>query len=60
MVSEQLQEASPHMERAIFLAGLRYREFLMRHLRERNVAIEIPMEGLKIGEQLRWLGNRDG
>lgn len=41
--------------RCVILAGRRYREFLVGKLAERY-AIEVPMEGLGIGEQLRWLG----
>jgi hypothetical protein len=59
-VSSQLKEVSPEMERAVFLAGQRYREFLVDHLRKRNISIEVPMQRLRIGEQLSWLGTRDG
>jgi hypothetical protein len=48
------------MERAVFLAGHRYREFLTPLLLERNVSVQVPMQGLRIGEQLSWLGSRDG
>jgi len=51
-----IQAIIPQLEMAVFLAGQRYREFLMGHLQKRQIAIEVPMEGLKIGEQLRWLG----
>lgn len=40
---------------AIFLAGDRYREFLVPPLLQRGVIVEIPMEGLQIGRQLQWL-----
>jgi hypothetical protein len=40
----------------VFLAGERYREFLARHLASRGVEVSVPMEGLRIGEQLSWLG----
>ena len=39
----------------VFLAGQRYREFLEPSLRSRGVVVSVPMEGLRIGEQLRWL-----
>jgi len=42
-----------------FLAGLKYREFLADPLAEHGTSISIPMEGLKIGEQLRWLKNNE-
>lgn len=39
----------------IFLAGQRYREFLTGPLLSRGITVEVPMEGLKIGQQLSWL-----
>jgi cytoplasmic iron level regulating protein YaaA (DUF328/UPF0246 family) len=39
----------------IILAGNRYREFLKEDLTDLCRRVEVPMEGLKIGEQLRWL-----
>jgi hypothetical protein len=59
-VFAQLMEAAPQIDRAVFLAGHRYREFLMALLRERDISVEVPMEGLRIGEQLSWLGKHDG
>jgi hypothetical protein len=55
-VSRQLAETVPHVARVVFLAGERYREFLTRRLTERGVVVSVPMEGLRIGEQLSWLG----
>ena len=37
------------------LAGDRYREFLTPMLQARGVQVDVPMQGLRIGEQLRWL-----
>lgn len=34
-----------------FLAGDRYRKYLLTELNR----VKIPMQGLKIGEQLQWL-----
>jgi hypothetical protein len=56
----QLMEAVPHTDQAVFLAGQRYREFLTALLEERNIRVEVPMQGLRIGEQLSWLGSHDG
>ncbi|MBN1260078.1 MAG: hypothetical protein JXB35_05305 [Anaerolineae bacterium] len=42
----------------IILAGQRYREFLIRPLEARGCQVEMPMRGLRIGEQLRWLNRR--
>ncbi|MCE2939855.1 MAG: DUF6884 domain-containing protein [Armatimonadota bacterium] len=44
--------ASKH---ATILAGDRYREFLAPMLQARGVQVDVPMQGLRIGEQLRWL-----
>ena len=38
----------------VFFAGDRYRRDLVPRLR----SVEVPMEGLRIGEQLRWLKSR--
>lgn len=45
-------------KRVVFLAGLRYREFLVAHLERDGWEIEVPMEGLTIGQQLSWLSAR--
>jgi hypothetical protein len=55
-VARQLVEAVPDLSQVVFLAGERYREFLVQHLAGRGVAVSVPMEGLRIGEQLSWLG----
>jgi hypothetical protein len=55
-VAQQLAVAVPDLTRVAFLAGERYRGFLSEHLTRRGVAVLVPMEGLRIGEQLNWLG----
>lgn len=48
----------PHLkgiDRVVFLAGARYREFLTGPLEQRGVKVEVPMEGLAFGKQLSWL-----
>lgn len=55
-VATQLSEVMPDLSQVVFLAGKRYREFLTLHLQRRGVGISVPMEGLRIGEQLSWLG----
>lgn len=55
-VARQLAKEVPNLTQVVFLAGKRYREFLARHLANRRVAVSVPMEGLRIGEQLSWLG----
>ena len=42
-------------DRVIILAGVKYREFLVDPILQLGCEVEIPMEGLKIGEQLSWL-----
>jgi Domain of unknown function (DUF4145) len=39
----------------VLLAGEKYRQFLLPGLRELGCSVEVPMEGLGIGEQLHWL-----
>jgi hypothetical protein len=57
-VAAQLVAAVLNLARVVFLAGARYREFLAEHLIRRGVAVSAPMERLRIGEQLRWLGQQ--
>ena len=54
-VRTQMDEGLPDLSRAVFLAGQRYREFLIGYFEERKIEVVIPMAGLKIGEQLSWL-----
>src|SRR5690606_31458617 len=42
----------------VLLAGMRYRENLVGPLRRWGCRVEVPMEGLRIGEQLSWLKAR--
>jgi hypothetical protein len=51
----QMDNAVPALAQVVFLGGQRYREFLTAELRSRKVAVAVPMIGLRIGEQLRWL-----
>ena len=44
----------------IMLAGVKYREHLISPLYEMGCEAEIPMEGLRIGEQLSWLSRQIG
>jgi len=43
-------------DRVVFLAGQRYREFLEPALLALGYHTLIPMRGMRIGEQLSWLG----
>jgi hypothetical protein len=53
----QMDKQMPNAVRIAFLAGQRYREFLMDHLSNRAQTVDVPMAGLRIGEQLGWLGS---
>ena len=56
--SRVLTQLGPYLggvESVVLLAGQRYREFLEPSLRSRGLLVSVPMEGLRIGEQLRWL-----
>ena len=54
-VRTQMETSLPAADRIIVLAGQRYREFLMDYLQQRVGTLEVPMEGLTIGRQLRYL-----
>ena len=42
-------------DQVVFLAGLNYRVHLLKYLHAYGCRVEIPMEGLRIGEQMNWL-----
>jgi hypothetical protein len=54
-VQEQLLEVFPENAEVVILAGMRYREHLVPFLRERGFMVSVPMQGLSIGRQLRFL-----
>jgi hypothetical protein len=54
-VQQQMDESMPDASRIVVLAGQRYREFLMPYLHRRAGTVDVPMEGMRIGEQLSWL-----
>ena len=56
-VNSQLAEMLPNVDEVVIFAGQRYREYIERQLRARYTSVSVPMEGLRIGEQLRWLKN---
>ena len=57
-VLQNLALECPKLESVIFLAGMKYREYLMPSLSARGINIEIPMLGLRSGMQLKWLTER--
>ena len=54
-VLRRLQPELAGVDRVVILAGARYREFLVDAIRGKEVTVEIPLKGMRIGEQLRWL-----
>src|SRR5690606_4368286 len=54
----ELEQIVQPGDTVVMLAGAHYREGLMGALRRRGVQVQVPMEGLKIGEQLQWLSQR--
>jgi hypothetical protein len=46
-------------DRVVFLAGQKYREFLEPALLAFGCHTLIPMRGMRIGEQLSWLGKAE-
>ena len=59
-VVQELRPRCPAGTSVVFLAGEKDREFLAPALVKRGCRVEVPMEGLAIGEQLRWLSERMG
>lgn len=45
-------------DRILILAGEKYRENLVEPLKRAGCLVEIPMQGMRIGEQLSWLKAR--
>lgn len=56
-VIEQMERELPKSEEIVVLAGQRYREYLMDYLAKR-ARVSLPLEGLRIGEQLSWLSRQ--
>ena len=59
-VLRQLSPKLKGVDRVVILAGARYREFLVDAIRGKGLTVEIPLEGMRIGEQLRWLKRNAG
>lgn len=55
MAWRQLARILPSKAHIIILAGARYRTLLLPQLSSTDFTIEIPMEGLRMGEQMKWL-----
>ena len=59
-VIHQMEQELPKAEQIVVFAGEKYREHLMSYLRRTATSIEVPLEGLKIGQQLRWFKEQAG
>lgn len=59
-VVKALQPIIGKQDRVVMLAGKRYREFLLEKITDMCHNVEVPMEGMRIGEQLRWLSGLRG
>lgn len=57
-VLEKLLPAVRGYRRIVFFAGQRYREFLIPSLRTAGHEIVVPLDRLRLGEQLRWFSRR--
>jgi hypothetical protein len=54
-VLEDLDPVLQPGDQVMILAGKKYRENLVDPIQQMGCSVEIPMEGLGIGKQLRWL-----
>ncbi len=59
-VSKELGQVLQPGDQVMLLAGIKYRENLIGPIREMGCSVEIPLQGLRIGEQLRWLKQQLG
>lgn len=54
-VQRSLLDLVPSRASIVVLAGERYREHIVPFLNDHGFVVDIPMAGLKLGFQLRWL-----
>ncbi|MBI4544827.1 MAG: hypothetical protein HY703_06515 [Gemmatimonadetes bacterium] len=54
-VAQALARRAQPGDHVTLLAPAAYREFLVPALRQRGYRVELPLAGLRFGEQLRWL-----
>ena len=59
-VMDNLTQQLESGDEVIVLAGQRYRADLLDPLRQMGCTVQIPMQGLRIGEQLAWLNKQLG
>lgn len=58
MVRRQLERECVGGTRAVVLAGINYREFLIPTFKLVFGNVDVPMRGLMMGQQLSWLSKR--
>ena len=57
-----IEDLAPHLigvDTVTLFAGMAYREFLEPELHGRGLKLHIPMQGMRIGQQLSWLSGQD-
>lgn len=54
----QLSQIIKPGDTVTFIAGMRYREFLLPSLRDRGITVSVPLLGKSIGHQLQWLSRQ--
>ena len=54
-VRQQMESQLPNADKIVIFAGATYRRYLLPYLERRFPNVEIPMQRLKIGQQLQWL-----
>lgn len=59
-VIQQLVPVLDGVERVLVLANARSREYLLDFLAQDGRQVEVPMDGLSLGEQLQWLRRQNG
>lgn len=59
-VIEGLAPRLAGVDSVTLFAGMAYREFLEPELRGRGIELHVPMQGMRIGQQLSWLSDQVG
>ena len=57
-VWDEFKEKLEPGDHVVVLAGVKYREYLIDPVQRIGCSVEIPMEGLRFGEQKNWLKQR--
>ncbi len=57
-VIHDLDPRLPGVHLVTLFAGMVYREFLLPELRGRGLELHVPMQGMRIGQQLSWLSQQ--